>query len=307
MAGTSLWQVVPDRVKQLKRVVKRRAKLREADVVVVSYPKCGRTWLAAMISHVYHQKYGVPENRLIRFDNFHQANREIPKIFFTHNSQRFKPKARLAPLDHFRSKKVILLVRDPRDVVVSLYFHYTKRYLPKNAPGLLQPRYGDADELFDYAMSRLPKVVAFLNDWSRNLDSVDRALLVRYEDLREDPVGQLSRIMSFIGGAFAPEQIENAAEFASFENLREKERRHFFDSGRLHPRDDRDAGSFKVRCGKVGGYRDHFTAEQVERLDAVVADLLVVDLGYGPPRSPAAASGDPVTAPAVSRATMGHA
>lgn len=286
MAKSFVWQLVPDRVKQFKRNVKRLTKLRDADVVVVSYPKSGRTWLAVMISHVYHQKYEITENKIIRFDNFHRVNPEIPRIFFTHNSQRFRPNAPLASVDDYRIKKLLLLVRDPRDVLVSSYFHFTKRYLPKNAAGVPHARYDGPDGLFAYVVDQLPRVLDFLNDWSRNLGSIEKALLVRYEDLREDPIAQLTRVMSFIGGEFSSELIENAVSFGSFENLRERESRRFFESSRLQPRDDRDASSFKVRRGKVGGYRDYLTDEQADRIDAVLSERLVADLGYNRPNPP---------------------
>ena len=38
--------------------------------------------------------------------------------------------------------------------------------------------------------------------------------------------------------------------------------------------------SYKVRRAKVGGYRDYFTDEQCEQLDAMVAELNPV-FGYG--------------------------
>lgn len=292
MVGSWIWHLLPHRIRQRKRVFKRQVKLRAADLVVVSYPKSGRTWVAAMISHAYHQKYGISERKIIRFDNFNRMNPEIPRIFFTHDSQKSKPHVPLASLDDYRCKKVLLLVRDPRDVLISSYFHFTKRYLSKKAVSVSRARYYDEmNGLFIYAMDRLPKVINFLNNWSRNLDSVENALLIRYEDLRENPNAELTKIMSFIGGEFSSETIENAVSFGSFENLRARERGRFFESSRLHPGDDWDPNSFKVRRGKVGAYREHFTDEQVKRIEDVLADQLVADLGYGRPQSFAAPGG----------------
>ena len=39
-----------------------------------------------MISHLFRVMYGLPENAILGFDNFHNMNRDIPRIFFTHDN-----------------------------------------------------------------------------------------------------------------------------------------------------------------------------------------------------------------------------
>ncbi len=41
-----------------------------------------------------------------------------------------------------------------------------------------------------------------------------------------------------------------------------------------------DPSTYKVRRGKVGGYRDDFDAQQVEELEALVRDNILPELGY---------------------------
>jgi hypothetical protein len=265
-------------LKQRKRILKRVRKLRNADVVVVSHAKSGRTWLAAMISHVYHQQYGIDEATIIRFDNFHRLNQEIPRIFFTHDNRKLPDQTPLASLDSYANKKVVLLVRDPRDVAVSLHFHSTRRN-----------RRGSATGLYDAVIGiRMPVVIKFLNRWAENISSIEQSLIIRYEDLRARPYTELARVMEFISGECSPDTISKAVDFASFENLRAKEERYFFTSARLHPGDPNDPESFKVRRGKVGGYRDYFTPEQLARIDAMVADGLGDKFGYRRETSPTA-------------------
>jgi hypothetical protein len=45
-------------------------------------------------------------------------------------------------------------------------------------------------------------------------------------------------------------------------------------------RDRNNPDSFKVRRGKVGGWRDHFTADEVQRIEALVARDLAPVFGY---------------------------
>ncbi len=51
--------------------------MRQADGIIVSHTKSGRTWLRVIISNVYHLQYGVPPDELIKFDNLHNLNPAI--------------------------------------------------------------------------------------------------------------------------------------------------------------------------------------------------------------------------------------
>ena len=61
-------------------------KLARADCVVVSFGKSGRTWLRVMLSRFYQVRYGLARRHLLSFDNLHNKNSAIPKIFFTHDN-----------------------------------------------------------------------------------------------------------------------------------------------------------------------------------------------------------------------------
>jgi alcohol sulfotransferase len=270
-----------------RRVFKRLRKLSDADVVIVSHAKSGRTWLAAMISHVYHQIHGVDEKLIIRFDNFHRIHPEIPRVFFTHDNRKTRDKDQLATAKHFAGKKVILLVRDPRDVAVSAFFQ-SKRNQRKQTAQAEDGDTVDRQALYDYVTAeKLPLVIRFLKRWDQKIRLIDQSLVVQYENLRADPRGELARIMGFIGQTCPPAVIETAVDFASFDKLKAKEATRFFESDRLHPGNPDDPGSFKVRRGKVGGYRDYFTPAQLAHIDAMIAEESVERFGYRPATAPA--------------------
>jgi hypothetical protein len=104
--------------------------------------------------------------------------------------------------------------------------------------------------------------------------------VVRYEDVRSRPVEMLAGVVDFLGAPFSNEEVEDAVEFAAFENLKELERTNFFKSSRLSPRDPDDPDSFKVRRGKVGGYADYFAPADVAEMEAWVRDRLDPVFGY---------------------------
>jgi hypothetical protein len=52
-------------------------------------------------------------------------------------------------------------------------------------------------------------------------------------------------------------------------------------------KDRNDPSTYKVRRGKVGGYRDYFTPEQAEELEQFVYTRLSPAFGYGPEQAAA--------------------
>lgn len=267
-----------------RRLAKRLPQLEAADVVFASHAKSGRTWLRVMMSQVWHLTRGTPERALLEFDNFHRLDAAIPSVFFT--SDYNEPERLRAKLPAIVARKrLMLMIRDPRDVAVSYYFHHSKRSHPRVRARLGLPADLGKLDIAEFVMSDaggLPSVIDFTNRWMASFHSHPDACLIRYEDLRSNPVGELDRVMRFLGEAASPEQIQAAVEFASFERLKEKERTRFFESERLHARDSDDPDSFKVRRGKVGGYRDYFPPEIVAGMDGMVATRLDAGAGYGP-------------------------
>ena len=56
-------------------------KLEQADCVIVSFGKSGRTWLRVLLSRFYQVRHGLSERHLIGFDNLHRRNSAIPRIY----------------------------------------------------------------------------------------------------------------------------------------------------------------------------------------------------------------------------------
>ena len=71
-----------------------------------------------------------------------------------------------------------------------------------------------------------------------------------------------------MGETFSDEEIDEAVDFGSFDNLRALESKGFFRQGGLTLRNPDDPESFKVRRAKVGGYRDYFTRRAGRRARA---------------------------------------
>lgn len=268
------------RLEALRRYLGREdwLKLQKADKVVVSLGKSGRTWLRVMISRLYQQTLQIPEHQVINFDNFHRMDRRAPRVFFTHDDYLgFWTGERQTKAD-YQGKELVLLVRDPRDVAVSQYFHWRYRMKPRNMALLDYPPPGEAIAMFDFLMDpnrgRLPRVIEALNLWAAAMRERKDLCLVRYEDLHADPIEALGRVAGTLGLAVSEEQIEEAVNYARYDNMKQMEAKQTLSGGRIKPVSKDDPNTYKVRKAKVGGYRDYFNAEQIARIDQLLRERL---------------------------------
>ena len=261
-------------------------RLARADVAVVSFGKSGRTWLRVMISRYYQLVHGIPERVLLGFENYHRRDKAIPKIFFTHDNYIKDYTGDFDSKAPFYGKKVVLLVRNPKDIVVSQYFQWQHRMRPAKKKLNQYPPHGAEVSAYDFVMDPncgLPDIIDYLNLWAREKANVEQLLIVRYEDMRSDPNGTLERVMAFMNDAPAKEEaIASAVEYASVENMRKLEEQNVFwlAGGRMKPGKKGDPNSYKVRRAKVGGYRDYFDAAQAAEIDELVAKELSPAFGY---------------------------
>ena len=114
-----------------------------------------------------------------------------------------------------------------------------------------------------------------MNDWMKEFSGRPEFSLLRYESLRAAPVEQFRLLLALLGEGRPDTLIlREAIDFSRFENMQEMEAAGAFDSKILRAGDIRDPESFKVRRGKVGGYREYlseedqkYATEAMKRLD----------------------------------------
>jgi alcohol sulfotransferase len=285
MQPSGLWARVGGWRDRRRRGRKLLARARTADVAIVSVAKSGRTWLRAMISHLYHQRFGVPEQALINFDDFHALNRAIPRIFFTGVIATDRaPSGRPWAGEVAKAAKMVLLMRDPRDVAVSFYFQMTGRATDRELA-----RKGVADRaallempLFDFLCDErlgVPRAVRFLEDWSAATARHPCAHVISYESLRADTAAAFGALARFLDPEVSEAEIAAAVAFGDFGLMQAREREGFFASDRLRPADAADTETFKVRRGKIGGYRDYLDPDQIIAIDRLVPPALRLGAG----------------------------
>jgi hypothetical protein len=128
----------------------------------------------------------------------------------------------------------------------------------------------------------VPAIVNTMNDWIEEFSGRDDFILIRYEGFRASPPEYFRDLLAVLGES-APDMtmFHEALEFSRFENMQKLEAAGAFDSKILHPGDVRDPESFKVRRGKVGGYREYLSAED-QKYAANALRELDPRFGYAP-------------------------
>jgi hypothetical protein len=238
----------------------------EADVYVVSYPKCGRTWLRVLVGKTLCEQFGLDEDRIFKTLELTRAAKILPTKFVhdgTGGVAGIKWYEQERDKSRFKDKKVALLVRDPRDVVVSSYFQATKR---------MHAYAGSLREFVRDECFGIRTVVAMYGAWEENRNVPRDFLLLRYEDMHRDPAACLRSLLDFMELGHPDEAaIAAAVRYGAFENMRRLERSGSFER-KLSPGDPGDDESYKVRRGRVGGYTDYLSTDDIAYVERVVAE-----------------------------------
>lgn len=252
-------------------------RFRDADVVVLSLGKSGRTWLRVMLHQALSRELGIPFDPI----RLEPGTSGAPRIVYSHELATHLRQGTLGtqlvgkailPTAIAREKRIVVLARDPRDVVVSSYHHKTERSKKTAIPMaefVRHPRWG------------IEGLVRVLNRWRVRFAEHPHCHWLRYEDLKRDAGGELARLFAAIEVPVGAASIAGAVEFARFDRMKAAEAAGVHGDARLRPGDPARPESFKVRRGQVGGYRDELDPDSIAWLDAAVARLDPA-YGYGP-------------------------
>ena len=234
---------------------------RPEDTFIVSYPRSGTTWSRHTLFEILTgQKSGfrIVDANLCGVCKHHLGSSVLPgggRLISTHEQYR--------GWKHYH--KAIYLVRDCRDVLLSEF-----QYLQN-----LEFFYGDLDKFVKHFVTT---PVSGFGPWQRHVASwLDSPLygtpnlcLVRFEDIKRDPVAGFTRVAEFLGVEASPELIQRAVANSSLEKMREKEVRE--------PVKASVKGRF-VGAGEVRGWRSKLTEKQVRLIEKYAGPELT-RLGY---------------------------
>lgn len=259
--------------------------------VLASYPKSGNTWVRAFLAalatgtdrfdladlpgHGHLARANLDDVLGIDGADLHPAEaaryrgeacrlllagRPAPIVLKMHDCWRPFPGSDAFPLPADMIETVILLVRDPRDVVLS------KAHRDGGDVDTEIRRLGDPA----YPLAAVPQGISwqcaqFMSSWSSHaaswLESGLPVHLFRYEDLLADPLPHFQALAGAAGFADDAGAVARAVAATRFDVLRDSEAAGQFGEGARNP------GAAFFRQGQAGGWRGRLGAAQIDRIE----------------------------------------
>ena len=234
------------------------------DVFVVTYPKCGTTWAQQIVKLI--RKNGIQDDVHINMSlPWLEKGRPIeaeciiqPRGFKSH-----------FPYDRFPHGppcdtpcKYIYIVRNPKDVAVSFYYHNKAVFFPDIDRETFFKKFVNGELEFGCYFDHV------LGWWHHRGDK--NVLFLKYEDMKKDLLGSVSRIASFLEADILHDTLEKIAEQTAFSNMKKNS---FCNSPWNQVQRDRSETNF-MRKGIVGDWKNFLTPEQSSELDALYASKL---------------------------------
>ena len=237
------------------------------DVFILSFPKSGNTWTRFLIANLIYPETPADFSNINHLipDPEAMSKRDLakmprPRIIKSH--QYFDP----------RYPRIIFIVRDPRDVLLSTYhFQRKRRVIDDHYP------------LKEYAGQFIAGKTSPYGSWGDNVASwlVTRQgrpgfLLLRYEDMLDDAARELNKVAAFLQIPPDAERIATAVRRSTADEMRklEKSQAHLWST----TKSTRQDVPF-VRAAKAGGWRTELPEEAALQLEAAWGHLMA-HLGY---------------------------
>lgn len=239
---------------------------------LASYPKSGNTWVRSIISSILFSKDGIVEDftHLKNIDQYptrkyfeglvknYEDGVEIQKNWINSQIRINKDqKIKFFKTHHLYCKYgvnsftdanntlgVIHIVRDPRDLINSLKHHWS-----------LSDNYESMNKLFDIQNATGLKIEydkdysfpVMISSWKNHYNSWKKIkknyLLIKYEDLIENPKLQIKVIIKylqkFIKFEISDKKIQNIIKTTTFNNFKNLEKKGLFDESNLNQAGDR--------------------------------------------------------------------
>ena len=223
----------------------------KSNIVLISdFGRSGQGWLSYMLCYILNAQYVEPYNFLN--GKIYSSSEDVIRLTSGNLPGREKTPYNLVvkthnyPSSEFNlTDKVIFLIRDPRDVAVSM--HNLNIIQNKNV------RWNHPRAKFFLVLYRYLGLLDYLKtmkDWSKHYNAWQKVTFckVKYEDLLEKPEGTLIRIMNYLEVPTNEKIIQEAIDTFSFEKI----------TGRQRGQEDKNNPEF--RKGISGDYKNKFSA-----------------------------------------------
>ena len=263
---------------------------------LASYPKSGNTWVRSIISSLLYSDDGdfnfelikkikqFPEKKYFKelisdFGNFEEIKRNWItvqdsinldnqiKILKTHQGKYTVGKDSFTNSQNTLAK--IYIVRDPRTLVSSISNHYTLS-LNEACNFLMTPQIIGNSKRWEENQIGMKCLLGKWNDhyrsWTRNKNDL---LLIKYEDLVQNPNNELEKIVNFLKNYLNIETNINKnkkiLESTSFKNLKQMERKGLFKENVLNKKNNNKVNFFHL--GPANNWKETLNEDDKNKIE----------------------------------------
>lgn len=265
---------------------------RSDDIVVSTSYKSGTTWMQGILQHLIflHQPIPPLDDLSPWLDRRRQPIHELMQELDAQTYRRFiKTHLALDGVPYFSQIKYIVVARDARDVFMSLWNHYSnytaEQFADLNGtPGRVGPPLprcpADIHEFWKHWISRgwfawedegypfwgnLHHTASW---WEfRHLENI---LFVHYNDLKDNLMGEIRRIASFLHIPITDEELVRVAQSVSLDSMRREAER----TGAGLVQSFRGGADTFFFQGTNGRWKSVLTAQELEMYEQRMHELL---------------------------------
>ena len=236
--------------------VKGFASLTDADILLPSFPKSGSTWLRFVLCNWLNQ---VELHEPVV--TFELVDKVMPEIGVSdlHRGWPYSSVPRFVKT-HWRyntlfgSKRVMLVLRDPRDVMISLHHHVSSRKRNQFQ--------GSLQDLIRHSKYGLRSWFVHTSSWFAH----DPAVIL-YSDMKANGSIELLKALDKLDVHYSADIIEKAFELSEFNKMKTIESQYGI------PRDVFVEGKSFVRSGKSNQWEESFTDDDKTLYDNLVREF----------------------------------
>ncbi|KAM3821650.1 sulfotransferase 1C2-like [Vipera latastei] len=254
----------------------RNFKAQPDDLLICTYPKAGTTWMQEIVDMIQHggdkQKCArAPVYERIPFIDMFPikpvpSGLEMAEAMSSPRTLKSHLPVQLLPPSFWEQNcKIIYVARNVKDTIDSYYhFHRMNQVMPEP---------GNWDQFLE---NFLTGKIAW-GSWFEHVrgwwEAKDRhpILYIFYEDIKEDPAREIQKVAQFLDFKLPEPVLKEVAEHTKFETMKANSMANY----RTLPAFvmNQDLSPF-IRKGIVGGWKEHLTVAQNEKIDEICSRLL---------------------------------
>ncbi|KFM75523.1 Sulfotransferase 4A1, partial [Stegodyphus mimosarum] len=241
----------------------RNFRCRDDDIFVVSFPKTGSTWLQEIVYCILkgfdESASKSIEERFPYLEFIYPGLSFIEKIPEQRLIKTHLPYSLLPEDIHKKKPKILYIMRNPKDVVVS-YYHFVRMMTVSNYVGDFETFLHDfLDDKIPYG----PVWKHYSEMWEHRND--ENVLILFYEDFQKDIHESIKRIAEFLNKDLTAQEVFAIANHCSFHNMRHNPSVNYQHWDDLGIRKQTEAKF--MRKGEVGDWKNYLNSETNHIMD----------------------------------------